>query len=44
MKYLASESVINARFEVLDSWHWITHERADEVNTSTLNFFNEVLA
>jgi len=44
MEYLASVNVINARFEELDSWHWVTHERADEVNTSTLKFFNEVLA
>ena len=43
MKYLASAGVINARFEEVEAWHWLTYERTDEVNKFTLEFFKEVL-
>ena len=43
MKYLASVGVINARFEEVEAWHWLTYEKTDEVNKFTLEFFKEVL-
>ena len=43
MKYLASAGMINARFEEVEAWHWLTYERTDEVNKFTLEFFKEVL-
>jgi hypothetical protein len=44
MKYLASVHVINAWFKELDAWHWVTHERPEEVNEWSLEFLKEVLA
>lgn len=44
MQYLATAGVINARFEEVEAWHWITYERPDEVNKFTLEFLKEVVA
>ena len=44
MKFLASVGIIKARFEELDAWHWLMHERTDEVNKLSLEFLKEVLA
>ena len=44
MKFLASVGVIKARFEELDAWHWLMHEKTDEVNKLSLEFLKEVLA
>jgi len=44
MKFLASVGIINARFEEVEAWHWVMHERTDEVNKFTLEFLKDVLA